>query len=369
MMSLEHTHRGWLGDALPRRLILKVGSALLTPEGPLGGEGLRRLTAEIKALQSQGVSVTVVSSGAIAQGRLALGVTSRPSQLPVAQALAALGQPLLMGRWKEAFAPTQVAQVLLTMSDVLDPLRFYNARCALRALESLGVIAIGNENDTVATEEIKFGDNDRLGAYLAQICSADLLILYTQVDGLYTANPKRNPSARKLVLVHDLDEVMSYAEGTDAEGWGTGGMRAKLEAAQLAHRSGTSVLIADGSTPLLQLLQDPSLGSLIPSKRSVEDALRARWPVCGQVELSPESAERLKGGAPVELEGCMSVAGLFSRGELVELTCSGVACGRALVGYSSERCQDAQQGVAKVTHPLTDGPLIHPNDWVPYPAT
>ena len=366
MMSLEHTHRGWLGGALPRRMILKVGSALLTPEGPLGGEGLRRLASELKALQSQGVSVTVVSSGAIAQGRIALGLTSRPSQLPVAQALAALGQPLLMGRWTEAFAPTQVAQVLLTMSDVLDPLRFYNARCALRALESLGVIAIGNENDTVATEEIKFGDNDRLGAYLAQICGADLLVLYTQVDGLYTSNPKRDPNARKLVQVKDLAEVMCYAEGTDVEGWGTGGMRTKLEAAQLAHRSGTSVLIADGSTPLLQLLQDPSLGTLIPSKRSVDDALRSRWPVCGQVELSQESIERLQAGAPVELKACMSVAGRFSRGELVELTCSGVACGRALVGYSSESCHNAPHRTSKGSQILTDGPLIHPDDWVPY---
>lgn len=366
-MSTEQNGSGWRGGSLPKKVILKVGSALLTPSGPLGGEGLQRLSAEVKALQQRGVSVTVVSSGAIAQGRLTLGLSERPSELAAAQALAALGQPLLMRRWAEAFAPTQVAQVLLTMSDVLDPLRFYNARCALRALEALGVIAIGNENDTVATEEIKFGDNDRLGAYLAQINSADLLILYTQVDGLYTANPKRDPSARKLEVIEELSEVLSFAEGADMEGWGTGGMKTKLEAAQLAHEVGTSVLIADGATSLIRLLEEPSLGSLIPAPRAVSQSLLRRWPVHGLVELSERGLKSLQEGAPAELTDCLSVTGHFSRGDLVELRSGGAVRGRALIGYGEESCVDVQRWKQGATRrALTDGPLVHPEDWAPY---
>lgn len=364
-MLNDSYNRGWRGGDLPKKIILKVGSALLTPDGPLGGDGLRRLTQEINILQQHGVKVSIVSSGAIAQGRLSLGITQRPNDLSYAQALAALGQPLLMKMWAESFLPTKVAQVLLTMSDVLDPLRLYNARRALNALDELGIIAIGNENDTVATDEIKFGDNDRLGAYLAHINGAELLILYTQVNGLYTENPLRNPQAKRLECVENLQEVFSYAEGTSQDGWGTGGMKTKLEATKIAHQVGTSVLIAHGATSLLQLLDHPSLGTLIPAPHSSADALLMRWPLHGQIELSVEGFNQLIHGKSIDLKSCISVHGQFSRGNLIELTKDSIPMGRALVAYSADECIQYQQKPQSPSF-IQDGALIYADDWVSY---
>jgi len=368
-MSQMSEARGWRGGRLPRGLVLKVGSALLTPSGPLGERAFSKISAELSTLEAAGLELTLVSSGAIAQGRLSMNIAERPRELSTAQALAALGQPLLMQRWAEALSPQRAAQVLLTMSDVSDPLRFYNARCALRALRALGALPIGNENDTVATEEIRFGDNDRLGAHLARVTGAELLILYTQVDGLYTANPKRDSSAQRITLVEDLSEVRAFAGGSDDE-WGTGGMKTKLDAADIAHQSGCSVIIAQGGTPLLELLRDPSLGTLIPAPRSVEQALLAQWPLCGRVELSDEAAQALRSGLAVELSACLSAHGEFTRGQLVEVSNAGESLGRALIGYGSVDCERASSAHHRSSgsgaSSLSDGPLIHPQDWVAY---
>lgn len=366
---LQHTPWGALG-ALPKRVVIKVGSALLTPQGPLGPQAFERLAHEVLALRHAGVSVTLVSSGAIAQGRLALGMDARPQELSLAQALAAVGQPLLMSRWAEALAPTQVAQLLLTFSDIDDPLRFFNARRALRALDDLGVIAIGNENDSVATEEIKFGDNDRLGAYVAQLSGADVYVIYTQVDGLYTANPERDPNARRLSVVPQLSEVMSFAEGAGSDGWGTGGMTSKLEAAEIAHRAGTSVIIAHGQTPLLDLLRDPTLGTLLPAPMGPSEALRERWPLSGRVTITQEGKRALESGASVELSELCAVGGLFARGDLVALNVGDAQWGRALIGYNVEACERALSERAVARDPRAtlgddfDGALINAGDWV-----
>ncbi len=361
---------------MKRRVVLKVGSALLTPQGPLGPRPFERLAAQVRAAHEAGVSVTIVSSGAIAQGRLALDLRERPAELSSAQALAAVGQPLLMRRWAEAFAghprPLPVAQFLLTRSDVEEPLRFFNARRALRALERLGAVAIGNENDTVATEEIKIGDNDTLAAHVARVVGADLLVIYTQVDGLYTGNPERDPSARRVPLVRNIEEVSSFAGDAGGDGWGVGGMRTKVEAARVATRAGVSVVIAHGRAPLLDLLRDAEParaseldGTLFIAPLSPREALGRRWPLSGRLTLTAEGAARLESLEPVELKELVEVDGDFSRGDLVELCDggSGAPLGRALTAYGRAECLRALRGLT--LEGSFDGPLIAPSDWAP----
>jgi len=358
-----------------RRVVVKVGSALLTPQGPLGPRPFERLAAQVHAAHEAGVSVTLVSSGAIAQGRLALHLAERPAELSAAQALAAVGQPLLMRRWAEAFAalprPLPVAQFLLTRSDVEEPLRFFNARRALRALERLGAVAIGNENDTVATEEIKIGDNDTLAAHVARVVGADLLVIYTQVDGLYTGNPERDSSARRVPLVGDIAAVESFAGEAGGDGWGVGGMRTKVEAARVATRAGVSVVIAHGRAPLLDLLHNAEPlraaaaldGTLFVAPLSPAEALKARWPLSGRLTLTQEGGARLCAGEAASLAHLLSADGEFARGDLVELCVEGAPgpLGRALTAYGRAECLRALGGLS--LGGAFDGPLVETRDW------
>lgn len=359
-----------------RRVVLKVGSALLTPQGPLGPHPFEHLATQVRAAREAGVSVTLVSSGAIAQGRLTLNLSERPAELSAAQALAAIGQPLLMRRWAEAFAqaptPLPVAQFLLTRSDVEEPQRFFNARRALRALERLGAVPIGNENDTVATEEIKIGDNDTLAAHVARVVGADLLVIYTQVKGLYTGNPERDPSARHIPLVRSVQEVEGFAGEAGGDGWGVGGMRTKVEAARIATRAGVSVVIAHGRVPLLELLRDAhperaerSLdGTLFVAPHTPAEALKGRWPLSGRLTLTAAGVNHLIAGEPVSLTHLAGVDGDFSRGDLVELCEEGsrAPLGRALTAYGHAECLRALGGLS--LGGAFDGPLLEPSDWV-----
>ena len=179
------------------RVVIKIGSALLTPNGPLGEDPFSMLAHEIRSAQASGVFSTIVSSGSIAQGRIERQLSDRPKTLSANQALAAIGQPILMRRWAEALAPLSVAQFLLTQGDISEPLRFFNARRALLALEHAGVTPIGNENDTIATDEIKIGDNDTLSAYVARIISADLLVIYTPSAWSVYLEPSGSSSGKK----------------------------------------------------------------------------------------------------------------------------------------------------------------------------
>ena len=179
-----------LRGAQLKRVVVKIGSALLTPNGPLGPDAFNHLARGVISLRQHGVHVILVSSGAIAQGRIIRQLADPPKTLSASQALAALGQPQLMSLWAQALNPLHIAQFLLSQADIDDPLRSFNAQRALYELEEIGVVPIGNENDTVATDEIRIGDNDSLGAHIARVCHADLLVLLTQVDGLYTSNPE-----------------------------------------------------------------------------------------------------------------------------------------------------------------------------------
>lgn len=283
--------------AQARRVVIKIGSSLLfdAARRAVAADWLADLAGDIAELRRDGREVIVVSSGAVALGRGRLNLST--SRLQDKQAAAAVGQSLLMHAWEEALAPhgLMAGQVLLTRDDTERRRRWLNGRATLEALLAHGVIPVVNENDTVATEEIRYGDNDRLAARAAQLGRADLLILLSDVDGLYTADPRRDPHARHLPLVERLTpEVLSMASGANAQaGVGTGGMATKLAAAQIAASAGCATVIASGLTdhPLRAVL-DGARASLIlapatPWRRGSSGS-RAAWRPAAPSRWTPE---------------------------------------------------------------------------------
>jgi glutamate 5-kinase len=229
------------------------------------------------------------------------------------------------------------------------------------------VIPIGNENDTVATEEIKIGDNDTLGAHVASLVSADLLILLTQVEGLYTANPEQDPSAERMIRVNPHEDVMRFAGGSSADGWGRGGMITKVRAAQIAGSVGIPTLIAHGKYKITALLDDSSLGTYFePSHDATERFLHA-WPTSGAIKLSPTGWSSLMTGGDLELKGFEGVEGQFSRGAIVQLWFNGAVIGRGLTGYRSDQLigvlRDKGADVVSLLGDDFDGAICRAEDW------
>ncbi len=264
-----------------RRLVVKVGSGVLSRGSfTLDTRTIRSLAAQLSACRAAGRQVALVSSGAIVAGVGRLGLAERPRSIPLKQAAAAIGQGALIWTYEEAFAAhgVKVAQVLLTGEDLRDRARYLNARNTLFTLLRLGVLPIINENDTVAVEEIKFGDNDRLSALVAALVDADLLVILTDTDGLFTADPRRSPKARLIPVVTGGEAKGAYWAGAPATGTGVGGMASKVEAARLAAASGIPTLIANGTAPdtLTRLLAGETLGTLfLPDAERL--AGRKRW--------------------------------------------------------------------------------------------
>lgn len=234
-----------------KRIVVKVGSSSLTHKetGRLDFNKMEVLVRELADLRNQGKDVILVSSGAIAVGKALVGMKERPSKVPEKQACAAIGQCRLMMIYQKLFAEYNhiAAQVLMTKKTVTDPLSNYNARNTFCELMKLGTVPIVNENDTVSTYEIQFGDNDTLSAIVANIADADLLILLSDIDGLFTDDPNVNPDAEFIDVVEKLDEkLMEMGKGSSGSDVGTGGMATKLHAAQIATASGADMVIANG---------------------------------------------------------------------------------------------------------------------------
>ncbi|MFN3557842.1 MAG: glutamate 5-kinase [Brevundimonas sp.] len=331
--------------AASRRLVLKVGSALLIDGGRPNGARLAALGQEIADLRARGVEVIVVSSGAVALGRGRLGL-SKSARLDEKQAAAAAGQSLLMQAWETALSPHGLtpAQILLTRDDTERRRRWLNARSTLDALLRLKAIPVVNENDTVATEEIRYGDNDRLAARTAQLARADLLVLLSDIDGLYDADPRSNPDAAHLPLVEALTpEVMAMAGAANATASvGTGGMRTKLEAARIARSAGCATVIASGLTdrPLAAVL-DGARATLIPAP----DGPMAAWKswIAGSVDpagrlvIDDGALAALRAGKSLLPSGIQRVEGRFDRGDSVRVvTPDGVHAGVGLAAFPAE---------------------------------
>lgn len=326
------------------RLVVKVGSALLVAEdGSARRDWLSTLAADVAACLARGQRVVLVSSGAIALGARVLGLKSGGrASLEDAQAAAAVGQIRLAGLWAELLAAhgLTAAQMLVTLGDFEDRRRWLNASATLDRLVTLGVVPVLNENDSVATEEIRFGDNDRLAARVAQAARADAVILLSDVDGLYTANPDRVPDARRIDLVLDLDAVAGLADSGSRSGMGSGGMAAKLEAARIARAGGISLAIAAGAPPhpLARFLATGE-GTVVPAAAGAPARkawLVGRMVVTGRLRVDAGAAGALRQGRSLLAAGIAAVEGAFARGDAVDVVApDGRVIARGLVAYDA----------------------------------
>ncbi|MFN7399585.1 MAG: glutamate 5-kinase [Sandaracinobacter sp.] len=342
------------------RLVIKVGSSLLVaPTGDVRTAWLETLVADIAAARAAGQQVVVVSSGAIALGsrRLKLPKGGR-ANLEDAQAAAATGQIILAGLWAELLGRHGItaAQMLVTLGDFEDRRRFLNASATLDRLLSLGVVPILNENDSVATEEIRFGDNDRLAARAAQAARSDGLILLSDIDGLYTANPGEVPDAQLIPTVTDLSAVAHMASRASSSGMGSGGMFAKVEAARIAHAAGIPVAIVAGKpTNPLSRFHETGHGTIFvpPDPLTARKAwLAGRMQVEGRLTVDAGAARALKGGKSLLAAGVIGIEGQFRRGDAVDvLDEAAKLIARGLVGYDAA---DARAIAGKSRDALTE---------------
>lgn len=332
-----------------KRVVVKVGSSLLVDSatGTLRLEWLQSLVADIAALKQSGADVLLVSSGAIALGRRTLNLRPGDLRLEESQAAAAVGQVRLAQAYVDAFQTFGItaAQILLTLEDSEDRRRYLNARETLRTLIALGAIAVINENDTVATTEIRFGDNDRLAARVAGMAEAEHLVLLSDIDGLYTANPQRDPDARHVPEVTNITpEIEAMAEGP-LSGFSRGGMESKIAAAKMATAAGAAVIIADGHVlhPLAALKTNAKRTLFVP--HVTPTAARKRWLAGGLsakgIVVIDAGAERaLLSGKSLLPAGVVSVDGKFDRGEVVVVhNAAGRELARGLVAYTTEEAQ------------------------------
>ncbi len=329
-----------------KRIVIKIGSALLTNDGAgLNKAGIAGWVDQIAALKQQGLEVVLVSSGSVAEGMTRLGWKKRPTALHELQAAAAVGQMGLVQCYESNFARHNfnTAQVLLTHADLSNRTRYLNARSTLRTLLDLNVVPIINENDTVITDEIRFGDNDTLGALVANLVEADALIMLTDQDGLYTADPRKDKNATLIESARAEDPAIQAMAG-DGGALGRGGMVTKVRAARLAARSGASSIIVGGSLDdvLTRLKAGEVLGTLLTSGQEPMVA-RKQWiaghlQLKGRVTLDDGAVNALlhKGKSLLPV-GVVAVSGNFARGEVIACVNSkGVTIAKGLVNYSAD---------------------------------
>jgi len=343
--------RAQLKDA--RTIVVKIGSSLLTdPRDGLARGVIERLGTEVAALLDAGKRVLLVSSGAVVEGIARLGLSRRPETMHELQAAAAVGQMGLIEAWEQAFsrADRHTALVLLTHDDLADRQRYLNARATLATLLDVGVVPVINENDSVATDEIRFGDNDTLAALVTNLLQAELLVVLTDIDGLLSVDPRRGgdgSAAGELISCAAASDTRLDAMVGDSGAFGRGGMITKLQAARLAARSGANTVLAGGRTEgaLQSILAGESVGTLLTADLSPLDA-RKRW-IAGQLKAAGEL--RVDAGAARALVskgvsllpvGVTAVSGEFSRGDLVRcLDADGQLLAQGLSNYSSKDTQ------------------------------
>ncbi len=330
--------------AQAERLVVKIGSALLVDQasGELRQNWLSALIGDVAAIKEPGRQVTIVSSGAVALGRRALGLGAGPLRLEESQAAAAAGQVRLAHAYQAALQAhgLTVAQILLTLEDTQRRRRYLNARSTFNTLLNLGAVPVVNENDTVATNEIRYGDNDRLAARVAQMISADCMILLSDVDGLYSADPGANAAAHHIPVVSEISPAIEAMAGGAGSAVGTGGMRTKLLAAKIATAAGCDMLIADGRGlhPLRAL--DAGARHTRFAAQGNPTTARKQWisgalePV-GRLLVDAGAVGALMQGKSLLPAGVQAVEGRFNRGDAVSVAGpDGIEVGRGLSAYS-----------------------------------
>lgn len=330
-----------------KRIVVKVGTSTLTHStGKPNLFRIEQLAMELADLANQGKEIVLVFSGAVGAGMARLGMAERPKTIPEKQAAAAVGQGLLMHIYEKAFSEfgQVVAQVLLTREDSVNRSRYANSRNTLLSLLNYGVIPIINENDAVAIEELKIGDNDTLSAMVANIVDADLLIILSDIDGVYTANPQTDPTAILMHEIPDITEAVENAAGGAGSSRGTGGMYTKIQAAKMVVNSGIAMVIASGLEKgvVRRILQGENIGTLFLSREN-RLQFRKRWLAFGsrvkgriQVDAGCERAV-VEHGSSLLAAGIVDCQGEFGEGMTVSIvSASGREIARGLVNYSSE---------------------------------
>ncbi len=329
-----------------RRIVVKVGSSLLVDraQGRLRHAWLAALAEDLAELHARGADVLVVSSGAIALGRTVLKLPAGPLRLEESQASAAVGQIALARNWSEALGHhgLNAGQILLTLADTEERRRYLNARATLGRLLDLRAVPVINENDTVATSEIRYGDNDRLAARVATMAGADLLVLFSDIDGLYTAPPLSSPDAKHIPVIPAISPAIEAMAGGAASELSRGGMRTKIEAGKIATAGGAHMLIADGRSknPLRAVTQGARCSWFLSA--STPATARKTW-IAGSLEprgtlhVDDGAARALRGGASLLPVGVTRIEGAFSRGDAVMIRAGdGSELGRGLVAYDAD---------------------------------
>ncbi len=342
------------GKSFPyKRIVVKLGTGLLTGGGErLDMDIMSGLAAQVADLHRQGLELLIVSSGAIAAGRQKLGLTRDTKGVPYRQVLASIGQHSLMNIYENLFSKygITVSQALLTKADLCQRSGYLNARNTLLSLLELRVLCIVNENDVVAVDEIqetRFGDNDNLSAMVANLVDADLLMILTDIDGLYTGDPHRNPDARLIPRVENIDESIEKIAVDTASRYGTGGMATKIQAARLAVASGVTVVIASGreTDVITRLAGGEPIGTIFPAKSSRLES-RARWilsglSVRGKLAVDAGAARALKEqNRSLLAAGIKGAQGKFQRGDIVNIfDPEGRRIGCGITNYGAEEIQ------------------------------
>lgn len=334
-----------------KRIVVKVGTSTITySNGKRNFNQIDRLARELSDLQNQGKEMILVSSGAVAVGVDRLGLNAKPSTIPAKQAAAAVGQGVLMHTYEKIFADYGqiVAQVLLTRTEAIDRHRYTNSRNTFMELIKQRVIPIVNENDVVALDELKIGDNDNMSALVAGIVDADLVIILSDIDGLYTANPSEDPNAKLVPLVQEITAKIESSAGGVGSTRGTGGMATKIQAAKAATSSGIQMVIASGTekNAITRILQGDNIGTLFTSREN-RLQFRKRWLAFGakiegsiEVDNGCEEAMHKAGGCSVLPAGICKVNGMFQAGSTISVLAeSGRELARGLVHYSSDELE------------------------------
>ena len=362
-----------------KRVVAKVGSALVTNGGAgLDRSAIARWASDVAALRASGVEVVFVSSGAVAEGMARLGWSERPKAMPELQAAAAVGQMGLVNVYEQAFAAhgLHTAQVLLTHEDLADRKRYLNARSTLLALLKHNVIPIINENDTVTTDEIRFGDNDTLGALVANLVDAQALVLLTDQRGLYTADPRKDPAAQFISVGRADDAQYEAMAGGTGTGISRGGMLTKILAARRAANTGIHTVIASGHEPdvLQRLLKGESIGTLLyapePSRAKRKSWLADHLQLRGRVTLDAGATKALlHGGKSLLPIGVVAVTGDFERGEVIGCVDeAGRELARGLSNYSASETlrimRKPSSEIESVLGYVDDDELIHRDNLV-----
>ena len=327
-----------------KKIIIKIGSSILIDKmGKLKKKWLREFVKDIQFLMKKNKQIIIVSSGAIALGCEYLGIEKKTLKIDKSQAVASVGQIELMEFYKKMFnkSKIKISQVLLTLDDTEQRRRSINAKRTIENLLRMGIIPIVNENDTTATTEIKYGDNDRLAARVAQIVSADCLILLSDVDGLYTENPKNNKKTKLIKTVKDIDEnIKKYATKTDSI-YGSGGMKTKIQAAKICQLAGCYMVISNGNyvNPIKKIIKEKKCTWFLP-KVSKLDA-RKQWIIGsvapkGEIYIDAGAAKAISNGKSLLPAGIKKITGFFNKGDhILVKNQNNKECARGLVSFSS----------------------------------